>query len=297
MKKEVKWGVFVIIIEEVTIITLMILLFVGLGAISAIGTLPPITKLMNNFFLDIILIMILLPLYVIISAGISNLFLPIFIKIIKKRHGKGQALVRIKVEGQTSIKSSFIKSLYPALMAVSIAMVIAPFRNYLGFIFSPEILSPILPSVLFIMLFAFMLVPATTFIFNLLWSLNASGLFIIRKGQSDKPDENSYVQNTGNFFLTYLKGFTGIGTIFSYTILYIDLVVNNLIIVSVQMILVSVVGILMIGLIPIFLTLTITPGAIFNEKWMGKKHSAIEKVLQDIPDGTDSLSSLYKKVE
>ena len=295
MKKEIKRALLVIIVEEIVLVSLILSLFISVLSMGPGATILPLTIFSNNFFLDILFIAILLPIYALIVIGIVNLILPIFIRIIKKWHRKNQSLVRIKVKVENNFKSNFIKSLYPALLALFLAIVINPYRGYLTFIFSPVYLSPGVPSAIFIMVFSFVLTPICTLIFALLWSLNGSGIFIIRKSKSDRLDEDFYIQNAGNLSLSYLKGFTGFGTIFSYSVIIFDLL-NDVVFNSPDF-LVNLILALLAGLLPLFLTLSITPGAVFNDSWIKNEHSIIENVLSDVPDGTESISRFLEKTK
>ena len=180
----------------------------------------------------VLVFLVFIPISGIIGALLGGYVLSPLIMIMHKFFYRSKKFYGIQYESEEE-KVSLLKSgFYPVLMAVN-----------LSFIFlTPEIISAILEadvinvfaislripvfirilSQTILLIFTF---GASTVLFSPVWLLKDSGIVFTNKNRVENSNETLLIKSIGEWFQTLLKGYAGIGVIFTYFFVIYDFVI------------------------------------------------------------------------
>jgi hypothetical protein len=185
------------------------------------GSLRIYTILTQNFWFDNILIFLLIPILSIVAYFLGGyLFTPLLILLHKKIIGRNLVYGIEERTRPMEFKRAFLKSIFPALMAFNIAILLSNETVIHNFIFTPTFQSGASPAVLQILTITILL-PIVSAIsiafFSAAFFLIDSGIEYTNKEQK-KVKYGSYpneVRSIGTYYLYFLKGYAGISVIIS----------------------------------------------------------------------------------
>jgi hypothetical protein len=177
--------------------------------------------LTKNFWFDTVLIFSFIPILSIVAYFLGGyLFTPFLIFIHKKTIGRSFIYGIEERERPKLFKGAFRKSVFPALMAFNIAILLSDEPVIHNFIFIQTFLSGVPPAVLQILTITIFL-PIVAAIgiaaFSATFFLIDSGIKYSNKEQK-KVKYGSYpieVRSIGTYYLYFLKGYAGISVIIS----------------------------------------------------------------------------------
>jgi len=214
---------------------------------------------------------------------------PIFLFVHKKVFGSDLVY---GIQEKTKIRSIniFYKSFFPIMLSINLTfMILTPDLN--DFILSSEFISITASTAENLQkpLSLFIILPVsfsiTMFLFSSIWFLKNSGILYSNKKKVESISEPYVIRSVGGWFHTILKGYAGIGVLFTYSLIIIDLVQSFLISVDT---LILVLSLLLWFLVLIMLFLATIPSLILNEiirtksgdyvRNFGKKLNITEKV-------------------
>jgi len=199
------------------------------------GTPIALTKFIpvDDVLTELVLVfVILIPISGIIGAFLGGYVLSPLIMILHKLFYRSKKYYGIQYESEDKKISLLSSGFYPVLMAVN-----------LSFIFlTPEIISGILEAdvtanfeiVLRIPVFIRLLgqiillvftFGASTVLFSPVWLLKDSGIVFTTKNKVENSNETLLIKSIGEWFQTLLKGYAGIGVIFTYFFVISDFVI------------------------------------------------------------------------
>ncbi|NVM45441.1 MAG: hypothetical protein HWN79_11045 [Candidatus Lokiarchaeota archaeon] len=180
----------------------------------------------------VIVFLVLIPISGIIGALLGGYVLSPIIMILHKFFYGSKKFYGIQYESREQ-KVSLLKSgFYPVLLAVN-----------LSFIFlTPEIISSILEADVIIELTISLRIPvfirilsqtilliftfgASTVLFSPVWLLKDSGIVFTTKEKVENSNETLLIKSIGEWFQTLLKGYAGIGVIFTYIFVIYDFII------------------------------------------------------------------------
>ena len=180
----------------------------------------------------VLIFVILIPISGIIGALLGGYILSPIIMILHKFFYRSKKYYGIQYESEEKKISLLSSGFYPILMAVN-----------LSFIFlTPEIISGILEADVIssfaitskipvfirllgqtiLLVFTF---GASTFIFSPVWILKDSGIVFTTKEKVENSNEMILIKSIGAWFQTLLKGYAGIGVMFTYIFTIYDFVI------------------------------------------------------------------------
>jgi hypothetical protein len=177
--------------------------------------------LTQNFWLDIILVFLLIPIFSIAAYFLGGyLFTPLLILLHKKFIGKNLIYGIEEKQRPASFKGVILKSIFPALMAFNIAILLSNETAIHDFIFSssfqsgtPEVVLQILTLIIFLPIVSAIGIT----LFSATFFLIDSGIIYSNKEQN-KVKNGAYpteVRSIGTYYLYFLKGYAGISVIIS----------------------------------------------------------------------------------
>ena len=214
LKRYKKW--LIVWIPFIVFFNLMLLLtaqFLGSFSIYAILT--------QNFLFDIILIFLLIPIFSIIAYFLGGyLFTPLLIILHKKTIGRNLIYGIEEHKQPKEFKGAFLKSVFPALMAFNIAILLSDETVIHNFIFTSSFQSEVAPAILQILTITILLPLVSAIgiaVFSATFFLIDSGIEYSNKEQK-KVIDGSYpieVRSIGTYYLYFLKGYAGISVIIS----------------------------------------------------------------------------------
>lgn len=186
------------------------------------------TILTQNFWFDMILIFLSIPILSILAYFLGGyLFTPLLILLHKKIIGRNLIYGIEERERPKEFKGAFLKSVFPALMAFNIAILLSDETVIHNFIFTPTFQSGASSAVLQILTISILL-PLVSAIaiaaFSATFFLIDSGIEYSNKEQK-KVENASYpieVRSIGTYYLYFLKGYAGISVIISIVQLLSD---------------------------------------------------------------------------
>ncbi|NVM20045.1 MAG: hypothetical protein HWN80_20255, partial [Candidatus Lokiarchaeota archaeon] len=180
----------------------------------------------------VIVFLVLIPISGIIGALLGGYVLSPIIMILHKFFYGSKKFYGIQYELKEQ-KVSLLKSgFYPVLLAVN-----------LSFIFlTPEIISSILEADVIIEIAISLRIPvfirilsqtilliftfgASTVLFSPVWLLKDSGIVFTTKEKVENSNETLLIKSIGEWFQTLLKGYAGIGVIFTYFFVIYDFII------------------------------------------------------------------------
>lgn len=179
------------------------------------------TILTQDFMIDLILIFSLIPILSIVALFLGGyLFTPLLIFFHKKFIGRTLVYGIEEHKRPMKFKGAFLKSLFPALMAFNIAILLSDEKAIQDFIFTSWLISGV-PSAVLQILTILILLPLVSAIaiaaFSAAFFLIDSGIGYTNKKQM-KVKNGSYpieVSSVGTFYLRFLKGYAGISVVIS----------------------------------------------------------------------------------
>jgi hypothetical protein len=170
---------------------------------------------------DIILIFLLIPILSIIAYFIGGyLFTPLLIILHKKTIGRNLIYGIEEHKQPKEFKGAFLKSVFPALMAFNIAILLSDETVIHNFIFTSSFQSEVAPAILQILTITILLPLVSAIgiaVFSATFFLIDSGIEYSNKEQK-KVIDGSYpieVRSIGTYYLYFLKGYAGISVIIS----------------------------------------------------------------------------------
>jgi hypothetical protein len=179
------------------------------------------TILTQNFWFDTILIFLLIPILSILAYFLGGyLFTPLLILLHKKIIGRNLIYGIEERERPKEFRRAFLKSIFPALMAFNIGIILSEETGIHNLIFTPTFQSGASSAVLQILTITILL-PLVSAIgiaaFSATFFLIDSGIEYSNK-QQKKVINDSYpieVRSIGTYYLYFLKGYAGISVIIS----------------------------------------------------------------------------------
>ncbi len=214
LKRYKKWLIIWIIF--IVLFSFMLLLNVQFQ-----GSFNIYTILTQNFWFDMILIFLSIPILSIAAYFLGGyIFTPLLIILHKKIVGRSLIYGIEERDRPMEFKGAFLKSIFPALMAFNIAILLSDETTIHSFIFSSTFQSGASPAVLQI-LTIIILLPVVSAIgiaaFSAAFFLIDSGIEYSNKKQN-KVRNGAYpteLRSIGTYYLYFLKGYAGISVILS----------------------------------------------------------------------------------
>jgi hypothetical protein len=289
LDKEIKWAVGIIIVVEI-VFWILVLFFASATGPGLVFFTQGFTNLLNNAFFEVILFMGLLPVYTLVLALIAASLSGGFFRLLKAVLGTRGTYVyaKVRVERQVSFRHYYIKSLFPALMAMTISLTLMDFNRLFGFFFNSSITEvSLMASGSFMFLMSFLAVPFCALLFLVFWALNDSGLFITTKTR--KGNTELVMGKFGDHFLKYLEGFTGLMVFVTYAILLLKYSMEGYL--TLQFIPMISFGIAM----PFILAMFVFPATVLCERRMFNGHHSLKPTLSRLTDITDEIDDLEQK--
>ena len=193
-----------------------------------IGSVNIYTVLTQNFWLDTILIFLLIPILSIAAYFLGGyLFSPLLIILHKRIIGRSLIYGIEERVRPTNFKRAFLKSIFPALMAFNIAILLSDIPSIHDLIFSSTFQSGVSLAVLQILTITILL-PVVSAIglasFSAAFFLIDSGIEYSNKKQK-KVRDGAYpteLRSIGTYYLYFLKGYAGIAVIIGILKLLIE---------------------------------------------------------------------------
>jgi hypothetical protein len=186
------------------------------------------TILTQNFWFDTVLIFSFIPILSIAAYFLGGyLFTPFLILLHKRTIGRSFIYGIEERERPKLFKGAFLKSIFPALMAFNIAILLSDEPVIQSFIFTPTFQSGASPAVLQILTITILLPLVSAIaiaVFSAAFFLIDSGIEYSNKEQK-KVKNGSYpieVRSIGTYYLYFLKGYAGISVIISIVQLLSD---------------------------------------------------------------------------
>jgi len=168
-----------------------------------------------------ILIFLLIPILSILAYFLGGyLFTPLLILLHKKIIGRNLIYGIEERERPKEFKGAFLKSVFPALMAFNIAILLSDETVIHNFIFTSSFQSEVAPAILQILTITILLPLVSAIgiaVFSATFFLIDSGIEYSNKEQK-KVIDGSYpieVRSIGTYYLYFLKGYAGISVIIS----------------------------------------------------------------------------------
>ncbi len=213
-----------------TWIIIWIIFLVALGSLfvissQTIGSFSIYTILTHNHFADTILIFLLIPIFSIVAYFLGGYLLtPFLIYLHKKTVGRSFIYGITERTRPNEFKGAFLYSLFPALMAMNVAILLSDEPMVHDFIFSEAFISGT-TGVVKQILTLFILLPVTSAIgigvFSATFFIIDSGIEYTNKEQK-KVKRGAFpieLRSMGGYYLYFLKGYAGISIIISIILL------------------------------------------------------------------------------
>ncbi len=221
LKRYKKWLI-------VWIIFIVLFNFILLLNGQLMGSFTIYTILTQNFWFDTVLIFSFIPILSIAAYFLGGyLFTPFLILLHKRTIGRSFIYGIEERERPKLFKGAFLKSIFPALMAFNIAILLSDEPVIQSFIFTPTFQSGASPAVLQILTITILLPLVSAIaiaVFSAAFFLIDSGIEYSNKEQK-KVKNGSYpieVRSIGTYYLYFLKGYAGISVIISIVQLLSD---------------------------------------------------------------------------
>ncbi|MFX0076593.1 MAG: hypothetical protein ACFE96_14215 [Candidatus Hermodarchaeota archaeon] len=185
----------------------------------------------------VVVFLIFIPISGIIGALIGGYILTPLILVLHKLFFKSSKFHSIQYESEDE-KISLLKSgFYPVLLAVNLSFMFV----------TPEIISAVIeadviaeigvtlrrPVFLYLLTQTILLIftfGASTILFSPVWLLKDSGIVYTTKDKVENSNKPFLIKSIGEWFQTLLKGYAGIGVIFTYIFViyrFVDLFLQN----------------------------------------------------------------------
>ena len=248
-----------------------------------LGSFTIYNTLCQNFWVDMVIIFSLIPILSIVAYFLGGyLFTPLLIFLHKKTVGRSFIYGIEECEQPKSFKGGFSKSIFPALMAFNIAILLSDETVIHDIIFTPTFLLGVPPVVLQILTITIFL-PLVSAIgiaaFSATFFLIDSGIKYSNKEQK-KVTSGSYpieVRSIGTYYLYFLKGYAGISVVIGI----IQLITEYLASIQDVSSIIYLINLILWPLMPLIIALFMVPAVIiqdatfngrnkFVRKWAGK---------------------------
>jgi len=260
---------------------LFIVLFNTMLTLSAqlLGSFSIYTILTQNFWYDTMIIFSFIPILSIIAYFLGGyLFTPLLIFLHKKIIGR-TLIYGIEVRERPKLfKGAFRKSIFPALMAFNIAILLSNESVIHNFIFTPTFLSGVPPAVLQILTITIFL-PFVSAVgiaaFSATFFLIDSGIKYSNKDQK-KVRNNSYpieVRSVGTYYLYFLKGYAGISVIISIIQLISEYITSIQDVGSV----IYIINLFLWPIMPLIIALFMVPAVIIQDATYNSRNKYVRK--------------------
>ena len=235
--------------------------------------------LTQNFWYDMMLIFSFIPILSIVAYFLGGyLFAPVLIFLHKNTIGRSFIFGLEERERPKKFKGALQKSVFPALMAFNIAILLSDNTVIHNFIFTPSFLSGVPPAVLQILTITIFL-PLVAAIgiaaFSATFFLIDSGIKYSNKEQK-KVKNGSYpieVRSIGTYYLYFLKGYAGISVIISI----IQLISNY--IASIQDVgaILYIINIILWPIMPLIIALFMIPAVFIQDATYDSRNKFVRK--------------------
>ncbi len=292
MDKETKWIIGVIVIVEVVFWVLAFYFVLGTESNIFENQLTHLHLYLPflNAFYEIILIVGFLPAYTITLAFVSVFLAGGFYKLLRAILGTRGIYIYAKVRTTrvVSLRHYYSKALFPALLAMSLALILIEFNHLFAFIFTDALAGPELSAGgSFMIVMSFLALPFCTLFFLIFTALNTTGIFITTKTR--KGETELVMKQFGDHFLQYLKGFTGFAAIMSYVLLFLKYAAQGLLSLdSIPMMTFSIA-------MPFMLAMFVLPATILCERRMFSGHHSLKPTIKSLTDVTDEIDDLEQR--
>jgi len=170
----------------------------------------------------LLIFMVFWPIVAIIGGFlVSYLFVPLFLFIHKKIIGRNMIYGIEEVQKSEKFTKIF-RGLFPALMSINFSLLLASNQGIIEFIINYEkIPSGVATSMLSLLILSIPTIGLAMALFSPVWFLLDAGIVYsnqekIVKKSLEEPVEG---RTLGGWYMHFLKGYAGIGTIFSYYLL------------------------------------------------------------------------------
>lgn len=188
---------------------------------STFRGMTPLIPVNNSFLENFIMVLIIYPLSAIVGAFIGGYVLvPIFLFFHKKVIGRNLIYgIQVKT-APTKLKNTF-RAFFPTLMALNLAFFLKGNENLVESILYPEYYSQITYNQVgvywgAIMVFLMFTQGIAFLLFSPAWFLLDAGITYTNKKKVEGTDHPTEVHSVGGFFINFLKGYAGIGVVFTY---------------------------------------------------------------------------------
>ncbi len=243
-----------------------------------LGTTPGFMLLLSTSMpVDTLIINLLTAVSAIIFGYFFGYILgPLFIYIHKKTIGRKMVYGIEEKDTTKKFKGYFIKALWPALFSINIALILANYPIVTDLITSvptPSLESPLAPWATFIVLLP-ITTAASLIVFSPVLHLIDSGIIYHNKDKTRDTYDSTEVRNIGNWYITLLKGYSGITIFYNYFSFFynmIELMASNPDLTS------GIASIFTLAVYPILITILIIPSIIILDITREKRRTYLLK--------------------
>ena len=207
-----------IIVWSVFIVLFIVLLLLNW---QVIGSFSIYTVLTSNHWLDSVLLFLLIPGLSIIAYFIGgNLLTPLLIFLHKVIIGRNLLYGITKRDKPSEFKGAFLNSIFPALLAMNITMILSNENWIHQLIFSQSFIDGASNAILEILTILFLLPIASAIgvgVFSATFFLIDSGIMYSNKNKK-KVERGAFpieFRSMGGYYLYFLKGYAGISVVIS----------------------------------------------------------------------------------
>lgn len=237
----------------------------------------------------VLLFVILIPISGIIGALLGGYILSPLIMILHKLFYRSKKYYGIQYESEEKKISLLSSGFYPVLMAVN-----------LSFIFlSPEIISGILEADVIANFEIALRIPvfirllgqtillvftfgASTVLFSPVWLLKDSGIVFTTKVKVENSNETLLIKSIGEWFQTLLKGYAGIGVIYTYIFVIYDFVILFIANLGKPGNMLNIPSLFLWLGLPFYLVLSMIPAVILHDALKKRRLSYVRKIAHRI---------------
>jgi len=264
-------GIILLFVASVLISGILSSILYGYEQLRAID-LTPLLPFDNYHFEFPLTIIITMVICLVGGYLMGFVFSPVLLYFHKKIFGKKLKYGIQERNQATKFKETF-RGFFPMLMAINFALIIVQDKNLAHlFIEEAQLQIPGLGYILAIFVMVMVLSGVTMSIFSPIWFVLDSGIVYIRKENmvpSNKPIE---VRSVGGWFLTLLKGYSSISTVYTLSLFMFQQVAYAT---KGEMYLEWFIILLLTGLflLPIFFSLLALPSIIILDKLYDKRRN------------------------
>lgn len=256
------------------------------GTPKAVNQFIPVDDVLAEL---VFVFLVFIPLSGIIGVLLGGYFLSPIIMILHKFFYRSKKFYGIQYESEDK-KFSLLKSgFYPVLMAVNLSFIFltpeiissilgADVVNEIAFSLGPPVFVRVLSqAILLIFIFG-----ASTVLFSPVWLLRDSGIVFTTKHKVENSNETLLIKSIGEWFQTLLKGYAGIGVLFTYIFVIYDFVILFIDNLEDPRNLLNIPSLFLWLGLPFYLTFSMIPAVIVHDALRKRRLSYVRKIANRI---------------